>query len=139
MWFFLALLSGFCAAVIAVLVKLYLKHINPFFITFLFSLIALIAFFIADVFTQKIDCKLIISLTSKEWIPLLIAGILNGLAFVFYLSALKCGRTGSVIAIDRLGIVFALILAAFFLQESFSVKTILGSLIMVIGAFLMAT
>jgi len=139
MWILLALLSGNCAAVLAVLIKLHLKHINPFFITFLFSVITIILLLLIDFFTNKVDCTLITTLSIREWIPLIIAGCLNGLAFICYLTALKCGHTGGVVAIDRLGIVFVIILAAIFLQETFTIKAIIGSFIMIIGAALIST
>jgi transporter family protein len=139
MWIVLALLSGSCAAILAVLVKLYLKHINPLFITLVFSVITIIMLLVVDLLTSKVDSRLVTSLTYKEWIPLIIGGCLNGFAFICYLGALKGGRAGSALAIDRLGIVFALILAAIFLQEAFSLKALFGAIIMVAGAFLITT
>lgn len=138
MWILLALLSGSCAAVLAMIVKLYLRHINPFFITFLFALITLVMLFVADLFTHEVKCKLVTTLTWSEWIPLIVAGCLNGFAFVCYLSALKCGKTGGVMAVDRLGIIFALVLSAVFLQETFTIKTMVGAVIMIIGAALIS-
>lgn len=137
MWFLFALLSGFCAALLAILVKLYLKNFNPFFITFLFSIIAVVMLIIIDITTQKIQCSLITKLTLKDWLPLIAAGCLNGLAFTFYMIALKFGKTCGVIAIDRLGILFAVIMSVIFLQEALTIKAIIGSLLMVFGCGLL--
>ncbi len=138
MWLILALLSGFCAAVLAIIVKIYLKHLNPFFITFFFSIIALIVFLAADLFTKKIHCAQVTSLTFKEWLPLIIAGCLNALAFTCYVGALRCGKTSGVVAIDRLGVLFVVIFSVIFLQESFSVKALIGAGLMVFGAALIS-
>jgi len=139
MWIALALLSGSCAAILAILIKLHLKHINPLFITLLFAIITLIILFATDILTNKVECKLIKALTFKDWIVLIAAGALNSFAFICYVSALKCGLTGCVVALDRLGIVFALILAGIFLQETFTVKAVVGAIMMIFGAFLIST
>lgn len=138
MWFLLALLSGFCAAVLAIIVKMHLKHFNPFFITLIFSIITAIILLIAEAFTKKISCSSISNITLHEWILLGVAGGINGLAFTAYLAALKSGKTCGVVAIDRLGILFVVILSVFFLQESFTYKTIIGALMMIGGTALLS-
>lgn len=139
MWLLFALLSGFFASVLALIIKLYLKHLNPFFITFFFSFIVLIALFMIDCVSRKINCGLILKLSSQEWLFLIIAGCLNGLAFTCYMSALKCGKICNVVAIDRLGILFVVILSVIFLKESFSIKSIIGSIMMIAGATLLSS
>lgn len=136
LWILLALLSGIGAAMLAILVKLHLKHFNSLFIFFLFAIVTLVVLFATDLFTNKVECKLITALSFQDWLALLAAGCLNTFAFICYLTALKCGPTGGVVALDRLGIVFALVLAAMFLQESFSIKSIIGSIMMILGAIL---
>ena len=137
-WIFYALLSGSSAALLAIVVKLYLKHINALFMTLLFSLLTFIFLLIFDLYTNKVDCKLVTSLNYKEWLALLAAAFLNGFAFICYMNALKCGRTGSVVALDRLGIIYVLILSAIFLQESFSIKAMIGAVVMIIGTILIS-
>jgi transporter family protein len=136
MWIFLALLSGLGAAVLATVIKLYLNHINSFFVTLLFSVVTMVILLVAAFFTDKIEPRLVATLTGREWTALIVAGCLNSFAFICYLSALKGGSTGGVVAIDRLGIVFALILAAIFLQESLTIKSLAGGIMMVFGAVL---
>lgn len=135
-WIFYALLSGSSAAALAIVVKLYFKQMNTLLITFLFSLITIVLLLVFDFYTNKVDCKVIMSLTFKDWIPLIAAAFLNTFALICYMSALKCGRTGSVVAVDRLGVVYVLILSAIFLQESFSIKAMIGSIVMIAGAVL---
>jgi uncharacterized membrane protein len=134
MWYIFALISGFLSAVLAVLVRIHLKHLNPFFITFLFSIIAALLLFIFDLATHKINCPLVASLSIKELILLVIAGVLNGLSFTAYVTALSCGKTSSVVAVDRLGVLFVVILSLIFLQEKLTVFSVFGSLLMIIGA-----
>ena len=123
----------------AIVVKLHLKHINPL-LNFprIFSLLTIAILLIVDLLTNKVDCKLIASLPLKDWVALLVAAVLNTFAFICYLSALKCGPTGGVVAIDRMGIIFALVLAVFFLQEKLTMASLIGGALMVLGAFLIS-
>lgn len=111
---------------------------NSFFLIFLFSLISLLSLIILDLVTSKVNCKLVTTLTTKEWLALIVAASLNGLALICYVSALKCGKTGGVVAIDRLGIIYVVLLSAIFLHETFTIKTIVGAIIMVVGAVLIS-
>jgi len=138
MWYVFALISGFLAAVLAVLVRLHLKHLNPFFITFLFSIITAVILVLIDLITHKINCHLITTLSFKEFLPLLIAGSVNGLAFTAYMAALSCGKTGAVVAVDRLGILFVIILSFIFLHESLTLQALFGSALMILGAVLLS-
>lgn len=138
MWIWLALLSGSGAAILAIIVKMHLKHINPLLTFLIFSLFTIAILLIFDLLTNKVDCKTITSLPIKDWLILFIASALNTFAFICYLSALKYGPTGGVVALDRMGIIFALILAVFFLQEKLTILSLLGGALMVIGAFLIS-
>jgi len=74
-----------------------------------------------------------------DWIMLCIAGCINCLAFVCYLAALQYGKAAHVVAIDRLGILYVVILSVVFLQQSFTIQSIAGSIMMIIGAILLST
>lgn len=139
MWIVLSLLSGLGAAVLATVIKMYLKHINSMFMTLLFALVTIVILVAMDLLTSKVDLKLMMNLSAKEWLALIVAGILNSVAFICYVTALQRGHTGGVVALDRLGIVFAILLAAIFLQEAFTVKSVIGGLLMVLGAFLISS
>ena len=136
MWLLLALTSGSCAAILAIVIKMHLKHINSMFVTLLFAMVTIVMLVIADLLTNKVDLRLMINLTGKEWLALIVAGILNSVAVICYVSALQLGKTGGVVAIDRLGIVTAIVLASFFLGEVFTIQSIVGAILMVAGAFL---
>lgn len=139
MWLIFALLSGFCAALLAIVVKLHLKHLNPILLAFMFAIIMALILIGINCFTKKLDSCSFTSLTQKEWLYIIIAGCLNGLSFTAYLTALNCGKTCNVVAIDRLGILYVVILSVIFLQESFTVWSVVGALMMVLGASFLST
>lgn len=74
------------------------------------------------------------SLNGREWALLTLAGIAGALSWLFYFFALKQGSASAVVAIDRLSLVFVIILAALFLQEAVTWRTLTGVLLMVTGA-----
>jgi transporter family protein len=135
MWFLYALLSGLFAAILAIVVKLYLSHLDPLFIALFFSIVGVVFLLAMGLVTQKINCSLITTLSYKELLSLLVGGLLNIVAFTLYVTALKGGKTSTVVALDRIGIVFAVVFSVLFLQESFKAISIAGALFMVIGVF----
>jgi transporter family protein len=65
------------------------------------------------------------------------SGIAGALSWLFYFFALQNGPASAVSGIDRLSVVFVVILAALFLGEAFTIKTALGALLIVAGAILL--
>ena len=87
---------------------------------------------------RKFDGFSLHSFTGREWVFIILAGIAGALSWLFYFSALRAGPAGAVSAIDRLSIVFVVILAAIFLGEAFTWKIGIGALLMASGAILIA-
>ncbi|GIU69414.1 MAG: hypothetical protein KatS3mg002_0650 [Candidatus Woesearchaeota archaeon] len=55
------------------------------------------------------------------------SGIAGALSWLFYFVAIRTGEVSKVVPIDRLSVVFALILAFVFLGEHISLKTGIGA------------
>jgi transporter family protein len=138
LWLLFAFLSGLSAAVLAIVIKLWLKQIDSFTLAFIFALVMALMFLILGIVLKKFEGLALLSMTRKEWIFVALAGIINAFAFMCYITALQCGKACNVIAIDRLSIVFVLILSMFILRESFSYISIFGAFLMVVGAWFMA-
>lgn len=60
------------------------------------------------------------------------------LSWLFYFLALKIGQASQVAPIDRLSLVFVIILAFLILGEKISFKIAIGTALMVVGAILVA-
>jgi len=56
----------------------------------------------------------------------------------FLLRGLKYGLATKVVVIDRLSLVFVIVLAALFLGEALSWKTAIGALLMIAGAIIIS-
>ncbi|RYE54001.1 MAG: hypothetical protein EOP48_13210 [Sphingobacteriales bacterium] len=70
----------------------------------------------------------------QSWIYLIAAGVLTTLSSLFQFNALKLGDAAIVSSIERLSLVFAIILAVLFLREQLNWKIILGAGLMICGA-----
>ncbi|HEY4511183.1 MAG TPA: EamA family transporter [Candidatus Paceibacterota bacterium] len=136
MWIFYALLAAVFAAAVAIFGKLGLKNIDPTLATTVRAVI-MAAFLVATAFAlQKFNGFSLSTFTGKEWLLVALAGIAGALSWLFYFTALKSGPAGGVAALDRLSVVFVVLLAALFLGEALTWKTILGAILITGGALL---
>ena len=67
---------------------------------------------------------------------LVLSGIATGISWLFYFRALQLGNASQVAPIDKLSLVFTIILAAIFLKEKLSFQVALGAILMSLGAIL---
>ena len=76
-------------------------------------------------------------ISRKSWIFLILSGIATGASWLCYYKALQMGSATEVAAVDKLSIVFTLILAFFFLHDMFTVKSLFGCALIAIGTIIM--
>lgn len=136
MWLVYAFISAFFAALVAIFGKLGLKGVDATLATTIRGIIMAVFLFVVSFLIGKWNGFHVGSLSSKDWILIALSGVAGALSWLFYFVALKGGPTGPVAAIDRLSIVFIVILAALFLGESFGWKTLLGAILVSLGAIL---
>jgi bacterial/archaeal transporter family protein len=136
MWLLYAFLSSVTAAGVAVLAKLGLKGMDPTLATTIRSIIMAAFLVVVAFLLRKFEGFSLGSVSSRDWLLIAGAGVSGALSWLFYFLALKTGLATRVVAIDRLSIVFVVLLAAAFLGESLGWKVVLGALLMVGGAIL---
>ena len=136
MWLLYAFLSAIMAALVAIFAKLGLEDLDSTLATTIRAIIMAGFLVLVSFFLHKFDGFSLTGLASKEWLLIFLAGIAGALSWLFYFYALKIGLATGVVAIDRLSIVFVVVLAALFLGEGFGIKVILGALLMTGGALL---
>jgi transporter family protein len=78
------------------------------------------------------------SLTGKPLLMVVLSGVAGALSWLCFFAALKVGKAGTVSSLDRLSVVFVVVLAAVFLGEKITLKIALGSALVAIGAVLVA-
>jgi transporter family protein len=138
MWLFFAFLSALCAALVAIFGKLGLKGIDSTLATTIRSIIMASFLVLTSLTLKKFNGFNFNDLSGKDWILISLSGVAGALSWLFYFFALKYGTAGKVVAIDRLSVVFVIILAAIFLSEGLTWRSILGSILIASGAILIS-
>ena len=138
LWIIFALLSAFTAALVAIFAKIGLESIDTNTATALRAVIMAL-FLIAFILVQgKLhDIKPLLA-NSKALFYIVLSGIVGALSWLFYFLALKNAKVSQVVPLDRLSVVFALLLAFFILGEKISLKAGIGAALVVTGGILIA-
>ncbi len=135
MWIFYALMSAVFAALVSILAKVGIKGINSNLATAIRTVVVLIMAWGIVFLTGK--QKELSTLTNKNWRFLIYSGIATGASWLFYFRALQLGEASKVAPLDKLSIVFTMIMAFVFLGEAFTIKTAIGGLLIVAGTLVL--
>jgi len=138
MWLFYAFLSAITASLVAIFGKLGLKNIDSTLATTVRSIIMALFLIMTSFFLKKWNGFSLHSFSGRDWILISLAGVCGALSWLFYFFAIKTGLATKVVVIDRLSLVFVVILASLFLGEALGWRTVIGALLMVGGAILIS-
>jgi transporter family protein len=132
MWKYYALLSAFFAALTAILAKVGVKGSDGNVATAVrTAVVLLMAWGIVLAGGQLKEVK---ELSKMNVLFLFFSGLATGLSWIFYFKALETGDVSKVAPIDKLSVVFVIIISFLFLQEPMNTKTIIGGLLITAGA-----
>lgn len=134
-WEFLALLSAITAALVAIFGKIGISGLDNVLATTVRAVIMALFLLIVSLLLGKFE--LLKSIDQKSLIFIILAGISGALSWLFYFLALRYGPASGVAALDRLSVVFVFIFSTLFLAEKFNAFSILGVILITIGAILM--
>ena len=135
MWFVFALLSAVFAALTSILAKVGIEGVNSNLATALRTLVVLAMAWMM-VFVTNAQGG-IGAISRKSWLFLIRSGLATGASWLCYYKALQIGEASKVVPIDKLSIVFTLVLAWTFLHEQVNAKSIFGCLLIVAGTLVM--
>ena len=135
MWFVFALLSAVFAALTSILAKIGIQGVNSNLATALRTLVVL-AMAWGMVFLTGSQSG-IGSISRKSWLFLILSGLATGASWLCYYRALQIGDASKVVPIDKLSVVLTPVLAFVFLHEQFTVKSLLGCVLIAAGTLLM--
>lgn len=76
-------------------------------------------------------------ISKKSWIFLILSGLATGASWLCYYRALQIGKASQVVPVDKLSVVITLLLAFVFLHEEFTVKSLVGCMLIGAGTLLM--
>lgn len=135
-WIIYALLSAVFAALVAILGKVGISKVDSTLATTVRAVVmALFLIFVAFAFGKA---KLLTTINGRALVFIIFSGVAGALSWLFYFFALRHGPASGVAALDRLSVVFVLILALLFLGEHLTWKTGLGAFLVTLGAILMS-
>lgn len=135
MWWILALLSAVFAALTSILAKIGIKDVDSNLATAIRTMVV-VAFSWIMVFITNAQSG-IMNIDKKSWIFLILSGIATGASWLCYYKAIQIGEVSKVVPIDKLSVIFTMILAFVILHEKFNVKSVIGCLLIGIGTLLM--
>lgn len=135
MWWIFALLSAVFAALTSILAKVGIEDVDSTLATAIRT-VAVVGMSWLMAFITNTQSG-ISSISKKSWIFLILSGLATGASWLCYYKAIQMGDVSKVVPIDKLSVLFTLILAFIFLHEEFNVKSLIGSILITAGTLFM--
>lgn len=135
-WQLFALGSAFFAGLTAIFGKLGVAGLNSNLATLIRTVVILVM--TAGIVTFRGEWQMPRSLELRSVAFLVLSGLATGLSWLLYYRALQLAPASLVAPIDKLSVVFAIVLAIAFLGEALTVKLALGGLLILSGVLILA-
>ena len=135
MWIVFAIMSAIFAALTSILAKVGIEGVNSNLATAIRTVVV-VAMSWGMVFLTNSQNG-ITEISRKSWIFLILSGLATGASWLCYYKALQIGDASKVVPIDKLSVVITLILAFVFLHEDFTIKSLIGCVLIGIGTLIM--
>lgn len=135
MWFVFALLSAVFAALTSILAKVGIDGVNSNLATAIRTMVV-VAMAWVMVFLTNAQGGLT-EISRKSWLFLILSGLATGASWLCYYRAIQIGEVSKVVPIDKLSVVVTLVMAAVFLQEKFTPRSIIGCVLIGAGTLFM--
>ena len=135
MWFTLALLSAIFAALTSILAKVGIEGVNSNLATAIRTVVVVVMAW-GMVFITNAQNG-IAEISKRSWLFLVLSGLATGASWLCYYKALQTGDASKVVPVDKLSVVITLVLAFVFLHEQFTIKSLIGCILIGIGTLVM--
>lgn len=135
MWLVFALLSAVFAALTSILAKIGIEGVNSNLATAIRTVVVVLMAWGMVFLTHAQEG--IWQIGRKSWIFLILSGLATGASWLCYYRALQLGEASKVVPIDKLSVVITLVLAFVILREEFTVRAMLGCLLIGAGTLIM--
>jgi transporter family protein len=135
-WIHWSLLSAFFAGLTAILAKIGVTGVDSNLATAIRTTVIL--FFAWSIALVVAKPSAMADFSGRTWLFLSLSGIATGLSWLCYFRALQLGDASRVAPIDKLSVVFVILLAALFLKEKLTLQHLVGGVLILAGAIVMA-
>lgn len=136
MWLLFAILSAVFAALTSIFAKIGIEGVNSNLATAIRTVVALLPAW-GIVFLTGAE-QGIAQISQKSWLFLILSGLSTGASWLFYYRAVQVGEVSKVVPVDKMSVVLTLILAFLFLHEEFTVKSLIGTILIAAGTLFLA-
>ena len=134
-WLLYAVGSAVFASLTSILGKIGIQDVNSNLGTAIRTAVVLVMAWIVVFVTGKQNT--VNNIDRKSWLFLILSGLATGASWLCYYKALQMGEASKVVPIDKLSVVITLVLAFVFLREQFTVKSLIGCVLITIGTLVM--
>ena len=135
MWCVLAIGSAVFAALTSILAKVGVTGLNSTLATAIRTVVVL-AMSWGMVFLTNAQQGMG-EISRRSWLFLILSGLATGASWLCYYKALQLGEASKVVPIDKMSVVLTLVLAFVFLHEQFTIKSLVGALLITAGTLAM--
>jgi transporter family protein len=135
-WILFALGSAAGAALVAIFGKIGLSRVDTTLATTLRSIVMAVLLVGFSLVLGKFSA--LGTVQRKDALYILLAGVAGAISWLCYFVALRLGPASGVAALDRLSVVFVLIIAVLVLGEHLTWKSGAGAVLVVLGAILIS-
>lgn len=135
MWWLFALLSALFAALTSILAKIGIEDVDSNLATAIRTVVVVGMSWLM-VFVTNAQSG-ITNIGKKSWIFLVLSGLATGASWLCYYKAIQIGDVSKVVPINKLSVVFTLVLAFIFLHEDFNAKSLVGCILIAAGTLFM--
>ena len=135
MWFWFALGSAVFAALTSILAKIGIEGVNSNLATAIRTVVVVVMAW-GMVFLTNTQGGLA-SISRTSWIFLTWSGLATGASWLCYYKALQIGEASKVVPVDKLSVIITLVLAFVFLHEQFTMKSLIGCVLIGAGTLFM--
>ena len=129
------ILSAIFAALTSILAKVGIEGVNSNLATAIRTVVVVVMAW-GMVFLTNTQSG-IADISKRSWLFLILSGLATGASWLCYYRALQIGEASKVVPIDKLSVVITLILAFVFLHEQFTVKSLIGCILIGLGTLVM--
>ena len=134
-WMIFAILSAVFAALTSILAKIGIANVDSTLATAVRTLVVVAMSWLMVLITNPSPG--LSAIDKKSWIFLILSGLATGASWLCYYKAIQMGDVSKVVPIDKLSVVFTIVLAALLLHEQLTAKSIVGCLLIGVGTLLM--
>ncbi|MDY4066745.1 EamA family transporter [Bullifex sp.] len=135
MWLLLAIGSAVFAALTSILAKIGIDGVDSTLATAIRTVVVVLLSW-GMVFITNTQNG-VFEISKKSWIFLILSGLATGLSWLCYYKAIQLGSVSKVVPIDKMSTVLSIILAVVILHEQFTVKSLIGCILLTAGTLVM--